>query len=97
MEIPWMTLFSEASEANAWRVIGNGMHVAQCVIVWLYIVACGECVTHVRMSGVVSCSDEKGDVSDDDEEDCVMLGVARPEKSPIACAAGQTIVLDDDE
>ena len=96
MEIMWMTLFSEASEANAWRVIGNGMHVAQCVIVWLYILACGERVTHVRMSGVVvSCSDEKGDVSDD-EEDCVMLGVARQEKSPIACAAGQTIVVDDE-
>ena len=53
-----------------------------------------ERVIHVRMSGVVvSCSDEKGDVSDD-EEDCVMLGVAKPEKSPIACAAGQTIVVD---
>ena len=96
MEIPWMTLFSEASEANAWRVIGNGMHVAQCVIVWLYILVCGACVTHVRMSGVVvSCSDGKGDVSDA-EEDCVMLGVARPEKSPIAFAAGQTIVVDDE-
>ena len=94
MKIPWLTLFSETTDAKAWQVIGNGMHVAQCSIVWLYILSCGECVTHVRMSGVVSCLDDKDDGSEDD--DCVMLGVVRPQ-SRIAGAAGQTeVVIDDD-
>ena len=98
MEIPWMTLFSETTEAKAWQVIGNGMHVAQCLIVWLYILSCGECVTHVRMSGMVSCSDEKNDEKDDgsEDDDCVMLGVARPQ-SRIALEAGRTAVVIDDD
>ena len=98
MEIPWMTLFSETTEAKAWQVIGTGMHVALCLIVWLYILSCGECVTHVRMSGMVSRSDEKSDEKDDgsEDDDCVMLGVARPQ-SRIASEAGQTAVVIDDD
>ena len=43
---------------------------------------------------MVSCLDDKDDGSEDD--DCVMLGVVRPQ-SRIAGAAGQTeVVIDDD-
>ena len=98
MTIVRLILFSETTEAKAWQVIGNGMHVAKCLIVWLYILSCGECVTHVRMSGMVSCSHEKNDEKDDgsEDDDCVMLGVARPQ-SRIASEAGQTAVVIDDD
>ena len=98
MKIVRLSLFSETTEPKAWQVIGNGMHVAQCLIVWLYIISCGACVAHVRMSGMVSCFAENDDEKDDgpEDDDCDMLGVARPQ-SRIAWADGQTAVVIDDD
>ena len=49
-----MNLFSEITEAKTWQVIGNGMHVAQCLIVAVHYMFKKDRIT--KGSGVRSAS-----------------------------------------
>ena len=92
MPIPWLSLFTETSEAKAWQVIGNGMHVAQCLLVWLYIFSCGESVVHIRTSSQPQNRDHEleSETEGEEDDDCVMLGIG-PE-----CAEQTEVIIDDD-
>ena len=92
MPIPCLTLFTEISEAKTWQVIGNGMHVAQLLLVWLYTLSCGESVVHIRTSSQPQNRDHELEFETEGEEDddCVML-VIRPQ-----CAEQTEVIIDDD-
>ena len=93
MKIVRMNLFSETTEAKAWQVIGNGMHVAQCLIVavhYMYIVAVhyirGHCLWNTALGRPLSGTELMRV-----HGFCVEPAVAQLQNSIIRQLAGDTI------